>query len=314
MGHRTITAIIFIILSVKSAAQQIPVSENYFLDKFSLSSSYAGRVNPGTIFIGFRSDWTGVNGGPKTYKVSYSDLITSNAGFGGRIIYDMAGIFDQIYLMGSYSYNLVVSGEHRILFALSAGLYRNSINYTDHYNDPSYNLDPVMTQQDVISKLKFMSDYSAVYMFKNLEAGVMFANITFGDARYREIEATYKPFANYQVHATYSIQFSDKWSLDPLIFLRCGKYILSQAGIASRIVYRDIIWVSFGYRDRGIWGSGLGASIGKGLQFSYHFNMASSVPVYIFNNHEFSIAINIKDLIRKGSAVPESTVTNEQLF
>jgi len=45
----------------------------------------------------------------------------SNAGFGGKLIFDKAGIFNQFYLMGSYSYKLEVLDNHFVLFGLSAG-------------------------------------------------------------------------------------------------------------------------------------------------------------------------------------------------
>jgi type IX secretion system PorP/SprF family membrane protein len=223
----------------------------------------------------------------------------ANTGYGGKIIYDKAGIFDQLYIMGTYSYSLRIVNEHKVLFALSAGIYHNRINFSDYYNDPKYNIDPVMIQQDVSSKLKFMSDFSALYLFKGIEAGIMFANINFGDAKYKEVDVTYKPLANYQFHAAYSFLISDRWKIAPLVYLRGGKFIKSQVGIASMVKYQDNIWGSLSFRDPGIWGFGLGANIAKAIRFSYNFNFASSVPLNIYNNHEFSIGINIKELIKK---------------
>jgi type IX secretion system PorP/SprF family membrane protein len=280
-------------------AQQMPVSENYFMDKYSLSSSYAGHFNQGSFITGFRSDWTGIAGGPKTLRLSYSDLLTTNAGYGGKIIYDKAGIFDQLYIMGTYSYSLKIADEHRILLALSAGIYHNKINFTDYYNNPKYNMDPVMIQQDVSSKVKFMSDFSALYLFKGIEAGVMFANINFGDAKYKEVDVTYKPLANYQLHGAYSWQINDRWEVNPIIYLRGGKYIQNQIGIASMVKYQDNIWASLSFRDPGILGFGFGADIAKGIEFSYNFNFATTVAMNIYNNHEIAIGVNIKDLFRK---------------
>lgn len=280
-------------------AQQMPVSENYFMNKYSLSSSYAGHFNPGSLFTGFRSDWSGISGGPKTLSLSYSDMLMTNAGLGGKIIYDKAGIFDQLYVMGTYSYNLKITGEHKVLLALSAGIYHNMINFTDYYNDPGYNIDPVMIRQNVSSKLKFMSDFSALYLFKGLEAGVMFSNINFGYAKYKEVEITYKPLANYQIHTAYSYPLNDRWNINPLIYLRGGKFINSQIGIATQIMYQQSIWGSVAFRDPGIFGLGFGANIAKGIRFSYNFNFASSVALNIYNNHEISIGVNLKDLVKK---------------
>jgi len=296
---KLITAVISILFHGVTIAQQMPVSENFFMDKYSLSSSYAGHFNPGSLFTSFRTDWTGIVGGPKTLRLSYSDMLMTNAGLGGKIIYDKAGIFDQLYVMGTYSYSLTIVDEHRVLLALSAGIYHNKINFTDYYNNPNYNIDPVMIQQDVSSKVKFMSDFSALYLFKGIEAGVMFANINFGDAKYDEVDVTYKPLANYQLHAAYSWQINDRWDVNPLIYFRGGKYISSQIGLATMVKYQNNIWGSLSFRDPGIWGFGFGANIAKGIGFSYNFNFASSVALNIYNNHEISIGVNIKDLVKK---------------
>jgi type IX secretion system PorP/SprF family membrane protein len=296
---KSITALISILFHGVIIAQQMPVSENYFMDKYALSSSYAGHFNPGSFFTSFRSDWTGIAGGPKTLRLSYSDKLMTNAAWGGKIIYDRAGIFDQLYVMGTYSYNLRIVNEHKVLLALSAGIYHNKINFTDYYNNPNYNIDPVMIQQDVSSKLKFMSDFSALYLFKGIEAGIMFANINFGDAKYDEVDVTYKPLANYQLHAAYSFLIGERWNVNPLIYFRGGKYIAGQVGIASMVKYQNNIWGSLSFRDPGIWGFGFGANIAKGIRFSYNFNFASSVALNIYNNHEIALGVNIKDLVKK---------------
>ncbi len=53
----------------------------------------------------------------------------------------------------------------------------------------------------------------------------MFANINFGDAKYKEVDVSYKPLANYQMHAAYSFLVSERWKIAPLVYLRGGKFI-----------------------------------------------------------------------------------------
>ncbi len=296
---KIIISLAAILISAGLFAQQMPISENYFMDRSSLSPSYSGHIDPGTLFTSFRSDWSGIDGGPKSLRISYSDVLMNNATYGGRIIYDKSGIFNQLYIMGTYSYNLVVADEHRVLMALSAGLYHNKLNFSEYYNDPNYNLDPALINSDVSSKLKFMSDFSAVYMFRGLEAGFMFANINFGDAKYEEVDVTYKPLANYQFHAAYTYSVSDRWIVNPLVYYRDGRYIKGQLGIAARMIYQEKIWGSLSFRDPSIFGIGIGAEVLKGIRFSYNFNFASSVALNVFNNHEIALGIDIRELLRK---------------
>lgn len=287
------------------AAQQIPISEGYFIDRYSFSPSYAGNYNPQFLFLDYRSDWTGINGGPKTFRMSYNDRFMTNSGYGAKLILDKAGIFNQLYFMGSYSYNLKVSEDHHILFGLSAGVYRNTINMREYYNDPTYNIDPSLISENINSKIKFMSDASVVWLWKGLEAGFMFSNINFGDAHYKEVDVKYKPLSNFQFHADYYWTVGERWDVEPFAIVRGGKYILSQFEFATRVLYQKKLWGSLVYRDPGIFGVGLGCNIGEAFIINYNFNFASNVALNVFTNHEFCLGINIFKLASKKQSTGE---------
>jgi type IX secretion system PorP/SprF family membrane protein len=274
-------------------AQQIPLSENYFMDKYSLAPSYAGNYNPRFLIMGYRSDWSGIDGGPKTLRISFNDDFLQNSGYGVKIVYDKAGIFSQLYIMGSYSYDLQINNNHHIMFGLSAGLYKNRLNLLDYYNDPNYTIDPSLINQDVKSKLKFMSDVSIAWSWKGAEAGFMFSNISFGDASYEEVALKYNPVANFQAHASYQFNLNENWDLTPLAIVRGGQYIKSQFELAAQVMYVKKVWGSLVFRDPAVWGVGVGANIGKGLKVAYNFNFASKVELGVFNNHEISVGVNL---------------------
>jgi type IX secretion system PorP/SprF family membrane protein len=237
-----------------------------------------------------------------------------NAGYGGKFIYDKAGIFKQMIILGTYSYKVKLAENHFILFGLSAGFYSNTLDIINYYNDPKYNIDPALLSADVTSKLKFMSDVSAVYKYKGIEAGFLFSNINFGDSKYQLVDVHYKPLANYQIHASYMYKISEKWDVSPLMILRGGKYIKSQFELASSLVYQKKLWASLLFRDPGIWGIGIGANINKSIKVGYNFNLASAVAPRIYNNHEISIGINIFELTKpKGGMIPVKEVQSPDL-
>jgi type IX secretion system PorP/SprF family membrane protein len=290
-----------IFIGATAIAQQSPLSESYFLDKYTLAPSYAGNFNSKYLFLGYRSDWTGISGGPKTFRISYNDILPwmNNAGFGGKIVYDKAGIFNQLYIMGSYSYNLQVADEHHVMFGLSMGLYHNTLNLSDYYNDPNYNLDPSLVQDDVSSKIKFMSDFSLVYAWNGLEAGFMFSNMSFGNATYKEVDLTYNPLSNFQFHATYLYNIADDWDLSPLLIVRGGKDIKTQVEFAAQVAWQKRFMGSLVFRDPGILGFGFGANIDKGIKIAYNFNFATNVAMGVFNNHEITLGFNIFEYVSK---------------
>jgi type IX secretion system PorP/SprF family membrane protein len=298
---RLFTIISPLLLSISLLAQQTPISENYFMDKYTLAPSYAGNHNPKYLITGYRSDWSGIDGGPKTLRMTYNDAFAfmPKAGYGGKIVYDNAGIFSQLYVMGSYSYNLQFRQDHHVVFGLSAGFYKNRLNLLDYYNDPNYTIDPALIGQDVKSKLKFMTDFSAIWLWNGVEAGFMFSNISFGDASYKEVTLKYNPLANAQFHATYLVNINEEWDLSPLVIVRGGKQVRSQFEVAAQAQYLRKFRGNMVYRDPGILGFGIGADIGTGLKIGYSFNLATNVALGAYNNHEFSLGINIFEFLGK---------------
>jgi type IX secretion system PorP/SprF family membrane protein len=301
MNRKTYILISGLIMAATLHAQQVPLSENYFMDKYSLAPSYAGNYNQKYLVSGYRSDWSGLEGGPKTLRISYNDILPfmEKAGYGGKIVYDKAGIFSQLYVLGSYSYNLQVKNDHHVMFGLSMGLYKNRLNLLDYYNDPGYTIDPSLVSEDIDSRVKFMSDFSAVWTWKGAEAGFLFSNISFGDASYSEVKLKYNPLANYQFHATYLYNINESWDLAPLIILRGGQYVKSQFELASQVIYLKRFRGSLAFRDPGILGFGIGLDIDKGLKLAYNFNYATNVELGALNSHEISLGINIFEYVSK---------------
>jgi type IX secretion system PorP/SprF family membrane protein len=288
-----------LLLGAEMIAQQSPLSESYFMDKYTLSPSYAGNQNIKYLFLGYRSDWTGIEGGPMTFRLSFNDVLMQNAGYGAKIVFDKAGIFSQLYISASYSYNLKVADDHHVLFGISAGVYHNSINLYEYYNDPDYNIDPALIQEDISSKLKFMSDVSVLYSWKDLEIGGLFSNITFGNATYEDVNLKYNPLSNFQVHASWLYRITEIWDVTPILLVRGGRYVKTQFEIAAQVAWQKRIMASIVFRDPGILGVGIGANIDKGLKLYYNFNFATNINMGIFNNHEITLGFNIFEYLGK---------------
>jgi hypothetical protein len=79
---------LFLLITSGLDAQQFPFMEGYNVNPFTMTPSYAGLKNTKTVFLDYRSDWTGVDGGPVTCQLSYNDKLAKKVGLGGRFIYD----------------------------------------------------------------------------------------------------------------------------------------------------------------------------------------------------------------------------------
>ena len=278
--------------------QQFPFMENYSINTFSLSPAYAGIHNPKTLFIDYRSDWSGLNGGPTTCQLSYNDKLNKKIGLGGRFIYDKTDIFKQILILGTYTYEVKVAEGHLLNFGLSAGFFRNSIDLAKYFNDPTYVNDAALIYGMEKSKLKFASDFSVLYRYKQAEGGILFSNLMFGTAKYRNTDLKYKPLKNYLLHASYLFDIDDKWSVKPTAILRGGQNIPVQFEIAPTITWNDRFWGTTVYRTCGIFGFGLGGEVFDGILVNYSYNLSSNVALNTFGSHQLSLGVRIFNFIK----------------
>jgi type IX secretion system PorP/SprF family membrane protein len=295
--------IIFIIMLMPSVlrAQQLPLTESYLLDPFVLSSAYAGVHNTRTLMVNYRSDWSGISGGPKTFRLSYHQAlpVLKNVSVGAKMISDQTDIFRQNYLLTSYAYTIKVASDQTVNFGLSFGIYRNSIDLGKYYNSSSYQDDPVLTTGLEKSKLKFMSDYAVLYRWRELEAGLVFTNVTFGNSYYQDAtEISNKPLSNCLIHASYLYRLNDNWSFKPFLLFRDGKYSPSQLELAVQTLYRNKYWASLLYRGKGIWSMGIGGEILDGVMLNYSYNAGYDITISAFQNHEITLGINLDKILQ----------------
>ncbi len=276
--------------------QQFPFMDAYYVNPYSLSPAYAGLHNKGTIFMDYRADWTGIDGGPRTYQLSYSDRFKDRVGLGGKFVYDKTDIFQQMFLMGTYTYEVKIQDAHILNFGLSMGFYRNAIDLSKYYNNPTYVQDLVLLYGQQESKLKFVSDFSILYRYKQVEAGVLFSNLMFGTVHYQNSDMTYKPFKNYLLHGSYLARLDNNWTLKPTVILRGGEHVPALVDVSAALTWTERFYVTALVRSNRIFGVGLGGEICKGILLNYSYNMSSNtsnLPINTFGNHQVTLGVEI---------------------
>jgi type IX secretion system PorP/SprF family membrane protein len=274
-------------------AQQFPFMEAYNVNPFSMTPSYAGLKSIRTLFLDYRSDWTGVDGGPVTCQLSYNDRLKGRVGLGGRFIYDKTDIFRQTMLLGTYTYEVKIREEHFINFGLSAGFYKNSIDLGEYFNDPDFVLDAALNNGTEKSKVKVATDVSALYRYGNIEGGILFSNVMFGTAKYSDTDVTYKPLKNFLVHASYEYLINKSWAVKPFVLFRGGQHYPSQLELASEVSFKKKFWGMLVFRTGGIWGMGFGCEIFDRILLNYSYNLSTNVALNTFGSHQVTLGIRL---------------------
>lgn len=278
--------------------QQLPLTESYFVNRYALSSGYAGNSENESLFASYRMDWAGISDAPRTIRLSYHDGFKSNAGLGGKIAMDKFGIFQSFFAMGSYSYRLQLVSGHFLFLGLSAGVNQNSIKFDEYYNDPKFTNDPSMINKRRNSSLTLVSDFSVIYSYKSFQTGLLLSNISNSDSKYSGVRTDYSPFMHYQLHAIHTLSLGEDWQFSPLAVLRGGKNVKAQLEVASQFKYNNKLWGSFAHRGKNVWCAGFGLNMSKGILLNYTYNFFTGVSVSAFQNHELTLGLNIGEFIR----------------
>jgi len=288
-----------VLLTISLYGQQLPLTNNYFVDKYSLSSAYAGNSENKNLLLSYRRDWSGVEDAPRTVRLSYHDGFKSKAGLGARIILDKFGIFQSFYGMATYSYRIKLVEKQFLLFGLSAGMHQNSINFSDYYNDPNFTADPSMINKDVKSTVKLVSDFSVIYSSGRFQSGLLFSNVSSSDFKYTDVKVKYSPFVHYQLHANYRFSLDKLWEINPIVIYRGGKNIQDQLEVATQLKYSNRVWGNIAHRGKNVFCLGFGMNAGKGLLLNYNYNFFTGVSVSGFQNHELTIGLKLSDFFQK---------------
>lgn len=289
---------VFLLITTLMNAQQFPFLEGYNMNPYSLSPSYAGVHNSKTVFMEYRSDWSGIAGGPSTMQMSYNDKYSEKVGFGARFILDKTDIFKQSLILGTYTYEIKLTEEHIVNLGLSAGFFRNSIDLAKYYNNSDFVDDNVLMYGREKSKLKFATDFSALYRYNNLNAGILFSNIMIGTAKYRDTDLTYKPFRNYILHASYEYVIDSKWSVTPLVIFRDGKNVPAQFELSPSVYWDERFWGNVLFRTGGIFGLGFGGEVYNGLLVNYSYNLSSGIALNTYGSHQISLGVRLSEFLK----------------
>lgn len=114
-----------------SYAQQDAQYTQYMYNMNVVNPAYAG--SRGTLSLGLlaRSQWTNVNGGPKTMTFDAHAPVGKKVGMGLSVIADEIGPAKEQNIYGDFSYTLTTSEEGRLAFGLKAGVTLLNVNLLD---------------------------------------------------------------------------------------------------------------------------------------------------------------------------------------
>ena len=119
---KKIYIIFFVFLFAYNAnAQQDPQYTQYMYNMNVINPAYAGSTEGLALGVLYRSQWIGLDGGPKTGTFNIHAPVGNQVGLGISIISDEIGPVKETNAYADFSYTIPVSDETKLAFGLKAG-------------------------------------------------------------------------------------------------------------------------------------------------------------------------------------------------
>jgi type IX secretion system PorP/SprF family membrane protein len=282
--------IIFTCLKNNIKAQQLPVTNQYLVNKYSLSPAYAGYNGRSEIFIGFRRQWAGITGTPKTSFANFTTPLSDKAWLGGSIISDQTDIFKNFYVSLSYTYQLQITANQFIGFSLWGSVRQNTINLLNiNVPDPD---DPLIANKQKLVGTGFNAGASILYRTKHFDMGIVIPFLFLNKNKYGVGSENNLMIIERElfVHASYRFMLNEDWQIQPIFVFRSTKNNISCFDISSLVKYLNKYWLGLTYRNTSIMGLSAGGEILEGLVLNYTYEFSvGGYTNYFSGTNEISL-------------------------
>jgi len=285
-------SIIAIIFTGSLFAQQIPVDNQYLVNKFSLSPAYAGYTGNFESFVSYRNSWIDIPGAPIRKSINVNGPLFRGMGIGGTITNESAGIFNTVSATANYSYHLKLSKQQGLFFGAYAGIFENHLAMNSTNSQPE--LDPVIADNQALRGSVFDIGIGILYRYQNLNAGIVVPRLIESSVKNGAAgdNVLYTLKRHYKVHLSYAYDITPDFQVEPFVIVSTTQNSPLQYEAAALIKYKQMAWIAASYKKNAI-GASVGAVYNRfAMNYTYEFS-GSGIMGYSSGSHEITIGMLI---------------------
>ena len=296
---------LFVVISAMSAfAQQRPQYTQYMVNPFLLNPAVSGTEDYADIRAGYRKQWAGFDGSPRTMYLSAhtnigKQLVTNNRtrhkkngfhGIGAIVTNDAIGPTTTTTFSAAYSYHMKVSKKVFASLGLMGGFNQFSLDGSK--------LNPGVPEGLAGQSKMGMGDITVgawVYSDR-FYAGASMAQIAPSLQITKTGQRTeYTMTKHYFVMAGYSIPLGYDFKLIPSICIKGASPAPLSFDINAKVRYKDFLWAGVSYRNRDAVAAMVGVIINNMFDISYSYDyVTSGINKYTGGSHEIVVGYRLR--------------------
>lgn len=298
---KKIGIISFLLLAVGTVfSQQLPHFSQYYLNDYLINPAIAG-VRP--YFEGksaHRYQWEGITDAPRTYTLSINGPTKNQKmGLGGYVFTDNVGPTRRTGFNMSYAYHIRINDKVKLSMGLSAGLIQFMIDGSKITLRESG--DEIITNG--VQSILLPDAGFGLYLYHE-KYYVGFSAPQLLNSRVNFFKNGKNPEgtlpSHFFVNAGYKYQMSEKFMLEPSIFVKYVTPAPVQFEGTLRLIYQDKIWIAGTYRDKDAITASLGYLINNYFTVAYGFDFTTTnLRNYSNGTHELMIGVRFYQFANK---------------
>jgi type IX secretion system PorP/SprF family membrane protein len=270
-------------------SQQLPFSNQYLVNRQSLSPAYAGITGNFETFVSYQKNSLQFPGGPEYKSLFLSGPVYGNMSLGASVSKSSVTIFNGISGQLDYAYHLRISNKQFIHFGLSFA-YNEDYLFLDYNQIQSLQGDPYGMEPR-----KSMSyGFGLIYSFQNFQLGITIPRL--GEFRIENHNAggNYSVPGLVRIHASYLFDLSQSFSIEPSVVADKSETEPLWYNASALVRIKQVTWLEIHYRQGGILGMGIGVNPTKKMVFSYTYDLSGTgLMKYSAGIHEISVGFQI---------------------
>ena len=309
------------------SAQQLFRLTQYFQNPQAINPATTGIEGFMDVKIGYRQQWSGLEGAPETYYISaHGPLRSSGAktnyqnnslrisnpslynqsgssqgltnssvkhGLGGYIISDNQGVFAQTSGFLSYASHFLIKDQLRLSLGVSGGIVNQQIDLSGvtviEQNDPTY-----LAYQNQQGQNTSFDVNAGLFLYNDLfYVGYSAARI-FQNRLYADSEITAKQQLTHFGMLGLRLNVSEALLLVPGAFVGYDGVSPLTYDVGARLKLRDLLWFGASYRNTETIAGMAGVSINNTFNVSYSYDYGfSGINSFQSGIHEITLGFEL---------------------
>ncbi len=282
--------IIVLLIATQMHGQQDPQYTQYMYNMNVINPAYAGSKENLSFGLIYRTQWSGIDGAPKTGTFFGHLPVGEQIGLGLSIISDEVGPVKETNIYADFAYTLQLGGEHKLAFGIKAGATIHDIGLTGldliDPNDPFFAENINNTTPNVGAGVFY---YSNNYYLAASVPNIL--NSVHLDANGFELGTE---VSHYFVTGGYVFQASPNTKIKPSFLVKSAFDAPTSFDVNVNALFYEKFEIGASYRLDDSFSGLVNFAITPSLRIGYAYDsVTSDIKKYAPSSHEFMLLFDL---------------------